>query len=340
MDYGRFNYVSQPGDNVRLIPKQGPYDLFAIEWGYKPIDGATTPESEKPALDAMAERQITNPMLRFGPGPEGPLGDSDPYEQREDLSNDPLAATTLGLKNIDRVMAYIVPATEKNGEDYDRLDEVYTSLLGQRSLELDHVAVLVGGIIETNNHYDEGGTADFKPVPAAKQRAAMQFLVANAFTTPKTLMPPSLTTRLNPTDISARLLAGEVRVLARLNEDDRLLRLTDWQQLDSSQNAYGLLEMMDDVRKGVWTELSVPTGGVVISPARRQLQQAYITLMGAKLAAGAATPTSVRPAVRGELMDTKTAIQTALPRTTDRATRLYLLDAKEQLQQILYPKGV
>ncbi len=43
MDYGRFNYVAQPGDNARLIPIIGPYDKFAIEWGYKPFPGATTP---------------------------------------------------------------------------------------------------------------------------------------------------------------------------------------------------------------------------------------------------------------------------------------------------------
>ena len=26
MDYGRFNYVAQPGDNARLMPFVGPYD--------------------------------------------------------------------------------------------------------------------------------------------------------------------------------------------------------------------------------------------------------------------------------------------------------------------------
>ena len=34
MDYGRFNYVAQPDDGAALIPMVGPYDLFAVEWGY------------------------------------------------------------------------------------------------------------------------------------------------------------------------------------------------------------------------------------------------------------------------------------------------------------------
>ena len=36
MDYARFNYIAQPGDNIRMIsPQIGPYDLMAIEWGYR-----------------------------------------------------------------------------------------------------------------------------------------------------------------------------------------------------------------------------------------------------------------------------------------------------------------
>ena len=45
MDYSRFNYVVQPEDGVPaadLIPKIGPYDLFAIKWGYQPIPGAAS----------------------------------------------------------------------------------------------------------------------------------------------------------------------------------------------------------------------------------------------------------------------------------------------------------
>ena len=43
MDYARFNYVAQPEDNIPvnlLIPTVGPYDKYAIMWGYKPIAGA------------------------------------------------------------------------------------------------------------------------------------------------------------------------------------------------------------------------------------------------------------------------------------------------------------
>jgi hypothetical protein len=103
MDYGRFNYVAQPGDGARLIPKLGPYDYFAIEYGYGAIPGAKTPAEEVPALKAIANRQTQNPMLRFGnQSPE------DPTRQSEDLGDDSVEATRLGLKNIDRVMGFDV----------------------------------------------------------------------------------------------------------------------------------------------------------------------------------------------------------------------------------------
>jgi hypothetical protein len=42
MDYARFNYVAQPGDDTCLFPMVGPYDKFSIEWGYRWFPGETT----------------------------------------------------------------------------------------------------------------------------------------------------------------------------------------------------------------------------------------------------------------------------------------------------------
>ncbi len=51
MDYARFNYIAQPGDEgVALMPDIGIYDKYAISWGYRPIFGKTA-EEEKPILN-------------------------------------------------------------------------------------------------------------------------------------------------------------------------------------------------------------------------------------------------------------------------------------------------
>src|SRR5262249_33152726 len=92
MSYGRFNYVAQPRDNVKsLIPIVGPYDHFAIEWGYKSVPGAKTADDEKKTLDEWAAQQIDNPFLRFG-GEDGPAA-ADPTVLTQNIGSDPVEAT-------------------------------------------------------------------------------------------------------------------------------------------------------------------------------------------------------------------------------------------------------
>ncbi len=167
MAYGRFNYVAQPEDKVkRLIPLVGPYDVFAIEWGYKLIPGAKTPEAEKPTLDKWASRQIEEPWLRFG-GEDGPA-QIDPTVKTENISTDSLKATELGLKNIDRVLDYLVTATTTQGEDFSLLEDTYKAIMMHRRNWLNAVALNVGGVIEQRTL---GGTRH-RNLPARAQGAA------------------------------------------------------------------------------------------------------------------------------------------------------------------------
>jgi hypothetical protein len=67
MDYARFNYVAQPGDEgVALMPNIGPYDKYAIKWGYKPILEAETAEDEKKILDNWILEKADDRMYHFG----------------------------------------------------------------------------------------------------------------------------------------------------------------------------------------------------------------------------------------------------------------------------------
>ena len=358
MDYGRFNYVAQPGDGVkRLIPKIGPYDMFAVEWGYSQLD-APTPEAEKPMLDKIARRQVTNPMLRFGHGPESPDTDEDPTQQTEDLGSDPVAATALGLKNIDRVMSYLVSATVKPGENYDMLDEMYSQTFSQRQRELNHVVNVIGGVVQTNYHYQSGDANPkvWNPVPAAKQKEAVQFLITNSFQTPTSLLRPDILGRIGVEGVRARILSGQRSIMGRMLAASRTKRMADLEaEYGGKMPVYTLAEMMEDVRRGVWSELSQKQ--VVIDPFRRELQRTYVEAVAEKLSdpapvalppgvpaalAALARPqsqTELRPSARAALVATKASIKNALVRTTDTATRLHLLDMEQVLQNALYPKS-
>src|SRR5450756_1501064 len=127
MDYSRFNYVVQPEDKIDpadLVPRVGPYDIWATMWGYKPIPDAKSPDQEKKTPDLWAREQDAKPYLRFSTA--GSRG-SDPGEETEAVGDeDAVGSTTLGLKNLERVAAMLMPATTaKPGEPYADLDEIY-----------------------------------------------------------------------------------------------------------------------------------------------------------------------------------------------------------------------
>jgi hypothetical protein len=108
MDYSRFNYVAQPEDSIPphlLIPQVGPYDDFAVRWGYAPIPGARTPDDEKATLDQWAREQDRFPWLRF----TTPDAEADPENLTEAVGDaDAVKATTLGMRNLTRVVNSLI----------------------------------------------------------------------------------------------------------------------------------------------------------------------------------------------------------------------------------------
>lgn len=328
MDYGRFNYVAQPGDGAVLIPKLGPYDLFAIEWGYTPIPTAKTPEQEKPALDAIAGRQVGNPMLRFGN-----QSGEDPTRQSEDLGDDTIEATRLGMKNIDRIMGFLVSATTKPGEDYSLLQETYDTVLGQRDMELRHVVAVVGGVVETNYHAGRGGKSNYAPIPGARQRAAVKLLDDVLFTTPKSLIRPDIVSKFASGGIPDRILASQAQILGGLLVESRLRRMAE-QEAMMGAKAYGPAALMEDLRAGIFRELSAPK--VSVDLYRRNLQRTFVAAVGGKMS----TPGEVRTLARGVLVDLQASLKAAQAKSADRTTRLHIADLLKSVADALDPKAI
>ncbi len=328
MDYGRFNYVAQPGDGARLIPKIGPYDEFAAEWGYRPIPEAGSPDAERPTLNEWARRQEENPWLRFGSA-DG----IDPSAQTEDLGADPVAATRLGLRNIRRIVPMIVEATSEEGESYDTLEELYGRLVGQWEDEMGHVVTLVGGVYRERKHYGQPGVVH-TPVPRAKQREAMSFLIENAFRTPSYLVDPDIVRRFEPTGTVDRISDAQSDLLEDLLSDARLNRLVEQTAVRSGPEPYAPSEMLSDLRDGVWSELD-GGGDVTIGPYRRELQRAWTRTMIDKLD----NDSDVGALARGELRDLASTIEERLSDAEDRVTRLHLIEVRDRVERALDPGG-
>ena len=329
MDYGRFNYVAQPGDNARLIPIIGPYDYFAIEWGYRQFKDATNHAAEKPLLDVIAARQVNDPKLRFG----DPNPSLDPSQQTEDLGSDPIRATELGLANIARVAGLLIGATCKEGEDYELLNNMYTQVLRQRDRELEHVANEVGGMVMNNVWYGQGDHI-YDPVSPDKQREAVAFLNQQAFQTPDYLVAPSILKRLEATGAADRVLASQRRILSVLIDDTRCRRLAELANASPGQ-AYLPTDLLADLRGGIWSELSEKS--VEIKLYRRSLQRAHVELLGAQV--NRTDAASDLPALaRGELKTLLAAVKAASAKTKDQVTLLHLQDMESRIDRILEPR--
>jgi hypothetical protein len=335
MDYSRFNYVAQPEDNIPpelLVPQIGPYDKWATMWGYKPIPGAKTPDDEKKMLNEWAKEQDAKSYLRFSTiNARG----SDPGENTEAVGDaDAIVATGLGIKNLKRVADMLLPATSHMGEPYDDLEELYARMLGQWTIELNHVTGIVGGFNSQQKHSGQDGVR-FVIVPKERQVAAVRFLNENAFATPSWAVKPEILRRIEPAGALARVNLAQERVLNSLLSNTRFDRLVEQEAIDGAA-AYKPADFMSDVRRGIWSELE--GGPVRIDVYRRNLQNSYIDLLSNKLNVRPAVTDDYRALIKAELRDLSAAINVAMPRAVDRQTRAHLADVRDQIAKALDPK--
>jgi hypothetical protein len=332
MDYSRFNYVAQPEDKIDvkdLIPKIGPYDKWATHWGYAPIPGAKTPEAEKPTLDKWAREQDATPYLRFST--EG-QGNVDPGDETEAVGDgDAVKATALGIKNLSRVSEILMKATNyKVGEPWDELEEVYGRMVGQWSTEMGHVVHIIGGEDSQQKHIGQDGPR-FVTVSKSRQQEAVQFLLANAFVPPSFMIRPDILRKIQPTGIVDRIRTMQSGIMGQLLQAARLDRMAEQVALDGAL-AYSPLQLLTDLRAGVWSELAKP--GATISIYRRNLQRSYLSNMDGRLN-GSAGSTEVRALVRGEIKALDRQLQTAQATVTDELTRRHLADCRDEISTML-----
>jgi hypothetical protein len=349
MSYGRYNYVAQPEDGVKnLIPILAPYDFFAINWGYRPIPDASSPEAERATLDEWAAKQIDQPFLRFG-GEDGPSL-VDPTVLTENIGSDPVEATALGLKNLDRVMGHLVKATTTKGEDYKLLEDTYKEVLGHRSRWFGAVAKQVGGVVE-NRTLAGRGDVTFVRVPADKQAASVKFLLENAFTTPAKLIDPKVVNQFKYTGVAADVASQQKALLSSLLASSRMGRLFDAEVQDGDK-AYTAARLVGDLQDGLFSELKAADPKV--DPLRRQLQRAYLDILRKEFVdtTGAAAISAPGPRVpligdagtkagelravaRMALRRLEQQLAAAAPKAKDPSTAAHLEDALAEVRDIL-----
>jgi hypothetical protein len=338
MDYSRFNYVAQPEDGIPpeyLIPRIGPYDLFAVHWGYAPIPDASTPDDELPTLDEWAREQEQHPWLRFT---TADAGSSDPEALTEAVGDaDAVKATKYGMLNLERVMDMLLDITEKPGRSYDELEHLYDEAVSQWGRYMGHVTALVGGAYSQERY---GRGPRFEPVPRERQREAVRYLGEVAFHVPRMFLDEDMLRRMEAQGVVERFRDQQARVLGALLSQPRLERLIEFDALsDDPAQAYTLTDLMDDLRDGVWGELDDPS--VRVDAYRRNVQRTFLEAIDRRLDPEAERAeddgpwsTDIRAVLRAELGRLDELAEGALDRTTDSMTRVHLRDVRAEIARI------
>jgi len=349
MDYARFNYAAQPEDGIPLadlVPKVGPYDEFAVKWGYTPIPSARTADEEKATLDSWSRMQDSIPWYRYG------AGGADPGETSEAVGDaDAVKTTRLGFKNLRRIVDLVEPAaTLDKTADFSLLRATYSAVLDQWATEAQHVTRIIGGVDKQEKMASQAG-AVWTPVPKARQKEAMQFLQAEVFATPTAMIKPQILARIEAVGNINRVTGAQNRSLSSLLGNGKLQSLLDIEAVATNKSTvYTLGEMLTDLRRGLWKEIYA---GQAIDPYRRRLQMLYLESMAAKvkppapnpqdqalaalLGVAVASPRDIRPLVKDEMRTLDAELAAAVGRAPNRETRAHLQDARDQIKAMLDP---
>ncbi|MEN7549725.1 zinc-dependent metalloprotease [Rapidithrix thailandica] len=348
MDYARFNYIAQPEDKgVALYPKIGVYDMHSIYWGYRPILEANSPEEEKVTLHAWIRKHENDPMYRFAQQTARPI---DPSAQTEDLGDDAVKASSYGIANLKRIVPNLIEWTAEDGKDYEDLQELYSNVIGQWNRYMGHVGANIGGIYEYDKTYDQAG-AVYVHVSKEKQKEALNFLIEQAFVTPEWMINTEILNRIEDAGIVNRIRSAQVRVLSNVLDFSRLARMIENETLNDDK-AYSVLEMMDDLREGVWSETQ---RGHKVDTYRRNLQRAYIESLEVLVkkeqnsvpSAYASmyghtsvdvSQSDIRPIARGELKKLQSLVKRGYTLSRDELTKYHYDELLARIEQMLEPK--
>jgi hypothetical protein len=351
MDYARFNYVAQPEDNITemgLFPRIGDYDKWAIEWGYRYLGENDVEKDKKINNKWIVDRLAANPRIWFG----GEGRNNDPRALTEDLGDNAMKASDYGIKNLKRILPELTSWSKEEADRYENLSDLYTQLTNQFNRYMGHVTANVGGIYETYKSVEQPGDV-YEPNPKERQKEAVAFLNKQLFETPTWLIDKNVLNKINTPAATERVQGIQANVLNNLLDQQRLFRLANATSRFGS-NTYTIDEMMDDVRKGIWSELATKKA---IDPYRRSLQKVYaeklIDIIEPPTAAATAQQaqlrafgiavantqnTDVTSVAKGNLRTLLSEINAAIPGTTDRMSKYHLQDVADRIKKALDPK--
>jgi hypothetical protein len=302
----------------------GPYDYWAIEYGYTP-DEAKLPEVLKRASEP--EMQYATDEDTSGP---------DPLARRYDYSKDPLDYCENQMRLVKLYRDRLLDKFVKDGDSWAKARRGYELTLGEQTKAISMMANWIGGAtVNRDKKGDPGNRPSLIPVPAEQQRKALEFVIRNAFRDDAFGLTNEILSRLtvdkwidegtrsmgeSTFPVHDRILGIQASALTMLMNPTTLRRVFDNEQLvPSDQDAITLPELMNRLQAEIWSELDGKFEGEVsprkprISSWRRNLQREYLArLIDLAIPQGGSGNKAVSSLALQQLKEVKGKIDTAL----------------------------
>ena len=262
MDYPAVNISndrSKQGDYYTTKP--GPYDLWAIEFGYTPVSS-----TEESIFRQKVLSRSTEPDLAFGNDADdmrSPGKAIDPRVNIGDMSSDAIGYAQDRFTLVNNIIPKLKDKYSKDGRGYAELRARYNNLNGQRFGMINAVSRYVGGVYVDRSFVGQNSTTKpFTPVTLATQKRALEVLnkyvfAPDAFKADAYLLPYLQNQRRGFnffTDTEDPKLSATYNMLGS-TALAHILHPTTTQRITNSRmygNQYSLADVMNDLTKGIF----------------------------------------------------------------------------------------
>ena len=347
-----------------VTPNLGPYDFWAIEYGYK-VRGPQDPGDDE-MLSKIAAR-CAEPGLAYATD-EDTLGlfSPDPFVNRFDMSSDPYAWTRERLTLVDELLKRVGDLAVGPGESRYLVTRAFDMLLAEKGTALDVITRWIGGVHFHRDHKgDPNARTPFVLVSAQRQREGVKMLQETILSETYFKFPPELLNQLAPprwshwgAPTSMRLdypIHNRIRLLqwwtlVDLISPPLLQRVYDAELKSTEDDRFTVSELIRSVQDHVWATALREVGEAkhsdqkpFLSSIARGLQREHLELLLASVLSPADSDVSpdlhalLCGAARDLLTRLKATTALSIPRSEnlDAASRAHLLESRSRLERVL-----
>jgi hypothetical protein len=325
----------------------GAYDHWAIEYGYREYADAAL---EKQELRAVAARSERDPALAYATDQD--LGNHDPMINQRDMSSDPLDFAQRQIKLSRELWERTTTRPLAADEDLTVYRRALSRVLATMGSSLPFAAKYVGGTLTTRA--TAGANLPLLvPVPAAQQRAALEVVINEVFSSASFRFDPKVLSRLGvdhfeprgPTQqgvdfsLPSAVLTLQRGALDTLMAEGLAGRLADAEsKVDDPRQLLSYYDVQMRLSKAVWSELSASSKGKGdIDSLRRNLQREHVRRLAAGLVrASVTTAADVRAVHRQVALQLQSQLKAAVAaKRGSGLVQAHLEDSLETLSEAL-----